>query len=1087
MRFRKIIAPYYRQLLFVVAAFAIMVSASYWYVRSIVRHQIEINVNEIMTSSRARVRALFAETEIILDNTVFSVEQMIEKNESQANFALFFRALSERFLTPEQQKHFAFNGVYGFIHGEYIDGTGWQPDSNFNPQSRPWYIGAVQNKGKIHYTNPYLSAKDGQIIISVSRQVFTKQGDEFGVIAIEFDINTLSDYVKELRVADGGYGILLDEKLVIVTHRNTALLGQSLFEIGGGCKILAEKIQNGEEIVATRLTDYEGTEIVVSVWKLFNGWYIASIAPVSNYYKEIRSMGIVLLLLGFSLMSILCFLLIRLYTAKETAHEQNQSKSTFLAKMSHEIRTPMNAIVGMSELILRDGDSLPSPIRKYAIGIKQASANLLSIINDILDFSKIESGKLELVFGKYMLSSLVSDTINIIRSRLREKSLYFVVNIDGKIPNCLFGDVVRVRQILLNLLTNAVKYTNEGGISLTITGETIKKTDEDSPERINTIHEVVLTMTIADTGIGIQEKDKDKLFGDFVQLDLATNKGVEGTGLGLAITKNLVRLMGGGITFESFYGQGSTFTVVLPQRFEGDDRFATVQNPEEKSVLVYETRSVYKNSIAEALENLGVRYKLAEGQSAFFEELQHFSYSFIFLSSFAYEGVKGFIEKHEKQTQNHSVKVVLLAEDAEQIHGDTVQCLVLPAHTLSITNLLNNVPDLSGYEDDHAMRARFRAPTARILVVDDIKVNLSVAEGLLLPYEMQMDFCTDGLEAIALVKKNEYDLVFMDHMMPEMDGIEATTQIRQLEGERFKTMPIIALTANAISGMKEMFLQNGMNDFLPKPIEITKLNAMLSKWIPTAKQERKSEEAIPNTDSRNTEPRNTEPRDTGTHSMGTRSTGTCDGEFHVLEPVFRIEGVDTKTGILRTGGTPEAYRKVLRLFMDDAAAGIKTINSSLDNTDLKRYTICVHALKSALGSIGAANLSEKAAALETAGKNSQTEFLQKNTGHFVRELELLLENIAVHFHGETMLPDENETEEQQKNLISELARLKTALETMDVGTVDTILTELQSKNRGRQTQTLLAEIAKNILLFEYDHAIALIDKRLNANEITVPK
>ncbi|MDR0465414.1 MAG: response regulator, partial [Treponema sp.] len=385
--------------------------------------------------------------------------------------------------------------------------------------------------------------------------------------------------------------------------------------------------------------------------------------------------------------------------ARLRANEENKSKTSFLANMSHEIRTPMNAIIGMTELLLR-GD-LSDVSRGHALDIKQAGNNLLSIINDILDFSKIEAGKLEIVPEKYLLSSLLNDTVNIIRMRLGEKPVQFKIFVDGSIPNSLIGDVVRLRQILINLLSNAVKYTEKGHISLSVMIS--KKFNE----------QVWLKAEISDTGKGIKPEDQKKLFNEFVRIDPKSNLNIEGTGLGLAITKRLCGVMGGEIIVESEYGKGSTFTVKIPQIVESEEPVSS----------------------AKAMNG-----------------------------SFSSNPVS------------------------------------------------------------------FTIPQTRLLIVDDFPTNLKVVQGLLAPYKVNADTCLSGEEAVRLVKQNNYDIVFMDHMMPEMDGVEAAAIIRAWEKERLsangsgKKLPIIALTANAVTGMREMFLENGFNDFLAKPVDVFKLN-----------------------------------------------------------------------------------------------------------------------------------------------------------------------------------------------------------------------------------------------------------------------
>jgi CheY-like chemotaxis protein len=367
--------------------------------------------------------------------------------------------------------------------------------------------------------------------------------------------------------------------------------------------------------------------------------------------------------------------------------------------MSHEIRTPMNVIIGLSEVLLQHelaGDALED-----AQNIKQAGISLLSIINDILDFSKIEAGKMDIANTEYMFGSLIHDVNNIIKFRIAETTLAFNTAIDAKLPNKLRGDMIRIRQILLNLLTNAIKYTPEGSVTFTVSG-TVREDGK-----------ILLAFEVADTGIGIRQENMEKLFDSFSQVDSSKNRGIEGTGLGLAISQNLCRLMGGDVTVRSEYGKGSVFTALIPQEIVDRQPF-----------------------------------------------------------------------KQETGTVRGS----------------------------------------SGKRN-----IRFTAPEARVLVVDDSKVNLTVIRGLLLPYKMRIDICLSGEKAIALVKENQYGLVFMDHMMPGMDGVEAVKEIRKWE--HGATVPIIALTDNAMSGMREMFLENGFSDYLSKPIDMAKLDSLVAAWI----------------------------------------------------------------------------------------------------------------------------------------------------------------------------------------------------------------------------------------------------------------
>jgi len=524
----------------------------------------------------------------------------------------------------------------------------------------------------------------------------------------------------------------------------------------------------------------------------------------------------------------------RLQELKGEAEAANRTKSNFLASMSHEIRTPMNAITGMAELLLRL--ELSGEARGYAQDIKQAGNNLISIINDILDFSKIEAGKLEIIPVKYLFPSLVNDSVNIIRMRIGEKPLRFFTNIDSAIPNGLIGDEIRLRQIILNLLSNAVKYTEKGHFSLSITVD--RRTEK----------QIWLKIAVTDTGKGIKPEDLEKLFGDFVQVDSKKNRGIEGTGLGLAITKRLCVVMGGSITVESKYGEGSVFTALIPQDIDSDVPFASVNEPEKKNVLVYENRLVYAKSVCWSLENMRVPYTMATNTDDFAAALQNGEWFFVFSGYGLYEKIKTIME-NTVFPNGKKPPLALMVELGNESYIPNVRFVSLPIQCLSIANTLNGGADSRSYIDSKTGgMSRFTFPGARLLVVDDISTNLKVALGLLSPYKAEVDTCMNGLQAIEFVKrsieeKRRYDMVFMDHMMPEMDGIEATAAIRKFETENDapggdgKQIPIIALTANAVVGMREMFVEKGFNDFLAKPIDINKLDEMLNLWIPKEKRE----------------------------------------------------------------------------------------------------------------------------------------------------------------------------------------------------------------------------------------------------------
>jgi signal transduction histidine kinase/CheY-like chemotaxis protein len=814
---RKVLRKNYYQALFVFAAFFIMVLSGYFFVSGILRDRLMTNADDNLFSAEANIRAAFAESEISLNTSVHIILTMIERGAGQKEIMDYLKSTTA-WMRQNQGGLMSFYGIYGYIRGEFLDSLEYNLGENYVPQTRPWYQTAIRSGNRpVAYTAPYLDIGTGETIISAVKNILDEQGNFYGILVIDMNMDWINEYIKTLRLGKGGYGMIVSQNMVIMTHPDQSTLGRQLQELGGPFGDISRRLRVGEEISALQYKTADEGRVITFFRRMFNGWYVGLISPTRAYYQDIYYAAYMLACLGFILMCALSYLLLRISAARIKADEDNFSKSTFLAKMSHEIRTPMNAIIGMSELILREKAS--PTVHEHAAAVKQAGSNLIAIINDILDFSKIESGKMEIVTAEYEFSSMINDVITIVRMRLREKPVYFVVNVDSVIPQKLYGDVVRVRQILLNLLSNAAKYTNKGYIIFTAD---IEEWGEDS---------LTLKFEITDTGIGIKQEDIGKLFGNFSRLDSQANRGVEGTGLGLAITRSLCRAMGGDVTAQSGYGEGSTFTVYIPQGVRNKTPFASVNRPETKRVLIYETRDIYGNSIVCSIDNLGVACKLVTRTEDFTEALDTDHFDFIFAASFLFDEARSEIRKREIDTV-----LVLLAEHGEAIAEQQSRFIAMPAHSISIANILNGVEELRGYSEDDS-GIRFTAPGARVLIVDDIKINLDVVEGLLAPYAMQMDFCLGGKEAVELVKKNQYDLILMDHMMPDMDGVETTAAVRAWEEtQNKKKTPIIALTANAISGMKEIFLEKGFNDYISKPIEITKMDEMIARWIPAEKQ-----------------------------------------------------------------------------------------------------------------------------------------------------------------------------------------------------------------------------------------------------------
>lgn len=513
----------------------------------------------------------------------------------------------------------------------------------------------------------------------------------------------------------------------------------------------------------------------------------------------------------------------------DEARDAAKSKSDFLSNMSHEIRTPLNSVLGMNELILRE--SKDENIRKYAENVESSGNLLLSLINDILDFSKLESGRMELFPVRYHISSVVNDTVNMFYRKFEQKGLELKINADPNIPGCLMGDEVRIRQILTNIMSNAVKYTDRGTVTLSAGYE---KLSDDT---------ITLILSVKDTGRGIKEEDQSKLFGGFTRVDQVRNRNIEGTGLGLSITAKLVSMMNGSIGVKSLYGVGSEFTVLLPQQ-------------------------------------------------------------------------------------------VISSEPS----GDF--CTAAARRS-----------------DKPAYRESFTAPEARILITDDNKSNLMVAEGLLKPTKIKVDCALSGAECIARLRSEKYNAVFLDHMMPEMDGVETLKRIRE-EGLAIG-IPVVALTANAVSGARDMYLDYGFEDYLAKPIIGKSLEKMLIKLLPRElvhiTEEKTEENAAPS-----------------------ESTSAL---------------VDRELGMSYCGNMEELYVMILHTYSDEYEERTTKLREYYEQNDIQNYRILVHSLKSNSLNIGAKVFSEEALKHETAAKANDIKTISDGLTHLLESYKAVTEEV----------------------------------------------------------------------------------------------
>jgi PAS domain S-box-containing protein len=908
-----------------------------------------------------------------------------------------------------------------------------------------YFMSGIESKHLRRHVEDLLAITQSSLESELSETEKTLNSVSFGNIARQI-IST--------SIADGSYWILFDEDMKLIVHPSADQIGKRLHELKVGPDIINDLEQGATAISEREIFNYKNEPVIMFSKKLNNGWYIGIIIPKNNYYKSLYRIALILIMLGVVLAGLLSFILLRIIVEKQksekhakyimlkiaeerrkfraTAHwyksildaiplpitvtdantnwtfvntqvenflnvkfedikgkpcsnwganicntpncgiecakkgvkqtyfthngasykvdveilkdingetagfievvqditeleemakrqmeaeTVSKAKSSFIATMSHEIRTPLNAILGITDIQIQD-QTLSQTARDSLIKIYNSGNLLLHIINDILDLSKIEAGKLELIPVNYDIPSLINDIVHMNMVRVNNKPIEFKLKINEHLPSELFGDEMRIKQILNNLLSNAFKYTESGSVSLSV--------DIDAG---STEDGVTLIFIVSDTGRGMMPEEVSNIFNKYSRFHMEANRTAEGTGLGMGITKHLISLMNGEIYIKSEPGKGSTFTVRLFQK---------------------------------TVNSTAIGRELAEN-------LQHFRFD--------------------------------------------------------SSPLLRK-----------AQITREYMPYGSVLIVDDVETNLYVAKGLMVPYGLNIDIVTSGFEAIKNIKDgNIYDIIFMDHMMPNMDGIETTKLIREIG----YVHPIVALTANAVAGQAEIYLQNGFDDFISKPIDIRQLNITLNKLI----RDKQPPEII----------------EKARHEKATQDRSSVQHKNFI---------------------TPELAEIFIRDAEKAAAVLEIVIRNNFRKEDAQIFIINVHAMKSALANIGETALSATAQKLEQAGREEKIDVIKTEIPGFLASLRSTIEKIKPK-------NDENETsvntEETRVFLNEKLFVIRKACVSFDKKTAKNALNELREKPWPHNTKELLNKIAEHLLHSEFDNIVAITDEFVKNN------
>ena len=822
------------QFLLVFIAFAIMVLVGSHFGSRIVNKYIANYGDEVINASAETIKTYLQGHEITLNDIAFVIEEKYADNSSvdelQGEFVTWSEWLHEN---DERFSNYLF--IYGILDGVFIDSSDWDYPDDYDPEARVWYQGAWSQGGGIFYSDPYVDAYTGEYVMTISKQVFDRDKNPVGVIALDVLLSNIKDYISSMQLMNSGYGVLMDSSRRIIVHPVADTFGVQLESLIGGSSYeeIAELLKAGEDISAFNYTSIIGGKNVGFFKKLFNGWYIELSLSSKVYYNDVKMMQRTLSVIGFILAWLFCGVLTSLNRAKNRSEAASKVKSSFLASMSHEIRTPMNAIIGMTELLQHE--RLSDRQTDYVNDINTSARSLLDIINDILDLSKIESGKLSLNPINFDFHALIDNVNSMFGFVAQKKGLEFRFESVGEMPKILYGDDVRLRQILTNICGNAVKYTEKGHIRLKVT-----------------VLGGMLIFEVKDTGVGIRREEIPKLFNAFEQANAEKSRYIVGTGLGLAISKAFVEMMDGSIMLESEYGQGTVITVMIPV-IPGSESDVEQENREKEKLSLY-------------------------------------------------------------------------------------------------------------------------APVAEILLVDDNEYNLKVAHGLLKLYGIDAKMSLSGIEAVNMIGKKDFDIVFMDHMMPEMDGVEAACEIRKLGG-KYKNLPIIALTANAVHGAKEMFLANGFNGFLSKPIDMQELSGVLLEWLPQDKVILKS-----------------------TTEEETESEDVMPSSF--WDAIDNTGEINTEIGLSRVSDIERMYHDNLKLFCNKLIPECEHLSACLRDKDIDWFSISIHAMKSSLSTIGAMRLSEEAFRLEMVSKSGDLIFCEEHFPDFLEKLLSLHKTLSAIFPEE---------------------------------------------------------------------------------------
>ena len=777
--------------------------------------------------------------------------------------------------------------------------------------------------------------------------------------------------------------------------------------------------------------------------------YYVFIAKQLNWGQYSTDIGMISRVLqGYLTLFVVIYLVYRYKSSQESMLEMidalrksEREKDDFLANVSHEIRTPINTICGISEIILKN--DVPAEMREDMLNIQSAGRNLMSVVGDILDYSELQEGEFEIVEENYYVSSTIYDVINMSMAKKSEKNLELIIDCDADMPSVLIGDEQKIRRVIMNLVNNAIEFTAEGCVSIHFG---YRKEE----------YGVNLMITVSDTGIGMTKESVENLFKKFSQADMGRTRKKGGVGLGLAIAQTIVNRMGGFITVKSEFGKGSEFKIVIPQKVYDESPLAELTNKNEINAAVYinmeqfrfnEIRDKYADNISRLVRQMKIKCHVCRNLQELKRLDKYQEFNQIFISLMEYQEDPFFFDSLAKVRNVH---IILDHYDDAKVQNKNLSKIYKPFFVLSILSALKNVAEQKGEKVVEVENHQLYAPEAHILVIDDNRMNIRVVEGLLRAYGVKVSYALSGQEGIDMLASKAYDLILLDHMMPGMDGVETFHHIRKKPDLYYKEIPIIALTANAIAGAREMFMKEGFDDFIAKPVESSVLQRTLKRHLPQGISAVKAVD------------------------IEDKSTENSSEEFIIGD-------LDVSKGIMYCGNK-DNYLEILSSQRDSGKETLEQVKKLYAAESWKDYVILVHGIKSAMMSIGAVKLSEMAKWLEFAGKAEDYEYIHREHHNMLEEFLRVMQILYTSKYLEVAESDAYEIEKPELSdeaFAEKLIVLENVTYEFDASKVLPILDELsQYTYHGKDLAKELKPVYKKVEMFDFMSAYETVAKMI---------